>query len=493
VGGAPAILALLPLAVGFVWWVCLVARTRDARLLLPGLLLGGLAARHALAPIALEPGAGPLDPETLRLAVRVLVDALAVAGLVALERTLRERDRSERLQWERMEALRALRELAERPRGPAVRMLRDTLEAGARLLELKIGLVFRTRREPRLLAHVAPQALAAAELAGLASAASEAVTTSRPLRFERARLRPGGDDALPGFETVLACAVAVEGERFGTLCFAGRTPRRRRVASSDVDLLLLLAHEIGRELELGLLRQRRAAAPPRPPAPHEDGRRAARRAAAPGSVPVNAAVRSLESRLRAVPGEAVPELRLHAGVSEARLSRRELERVLLGLVAAARRVARPGERLTVETGSVEPALPAPAPQRGRGGNGSGPHRSGKGNGGNGGNGAGGHGPGAQAFVTLSVRGSARTLGAEALGRLFEADAPGSNGGAPSLAGLQLLLRRRGGDLSVESAPARGTSFVAYLPAADVAAATVAEAATVRARPAAPLAAPPLPN
>lgn len=467
VGGVPgvlAVLALLPLAAGFVWWVRLVARTRDARLLLPGLLLGGLAARHALAPIALAPDASPLGAEAIRLGLRAGIDALAVLGLVALELTLRERDRSERLQWERMEALRALRELSARPRRPLDRFLLDALETGARLLELEVGFVCR-RREPQLLARVAPEAIAETRLLELAVAAGEAVTTAHPLRFERSRVRSGGVDGPAGFDTVLACAVAVERERFGTLCFAGRRERGRRIASSDVDLLLLLAHEIGRELELGLVRSRRPAAPPRAPVSSDPGRRTARGSG--GPVPVNTAVRSLEGRLRTQSGEAAPELRLNAGASAARLRRSELERVLLGLVAAARGVARPGERLSVETATVEPALPAPAAQRDAG-NGSGTHSHEKHNG---------RARGAHSFVTLSVRGSARALGAEALGRLFQEDPRGRrrNGDAPSLAALQLLLRRRGGDLSVESEPARGTTFVAYLPAAEVADATSDEA------------------
>ncbi len=210
-----------------------------------------------------------LGPRPLRFDVPTLAALLATAASLvcpflvrALERTLRERDRSESLHWNSMETVRALADLSALSSLDLETRLARLLEIGCELLGLEIGFYSRLEGESCTVAAVrAPRGfpLARGRSHGLDAAWCRAVLEAgRPFDLPDVSASGFADTAAREgfpFGAYIGCVVRCDGTVSGTLAFAGAAPRRERFGATEKDLLTLLARWLGRELE------RRGAAP----------------------------------------------------------------------------------------------------------------------------------------------------------------------------------------------------------------------------------------
>jgi hypothetical protein len=344
----------------------------------------------------------------------------SLAGLVslyALDRTARERDRAEDLHWDSMEAVRVLSELAARAGIDFDEKLRALLEIGAARFDLEVGLLCRLRGDAaQVIAFRAPRdsdLTSEAILEALEAPLRNTASATRPLAISRDE---GG--AAPTLQAYFGTAIRTGGEVHGVLAFAG--PRRRRgrepITATDKDLLGLMAQWLGTEFERRdqRVRTRRPTA-----ASRSEGR-------------LDAVRRRLERRLRRL---ADPQLQvsIDPDLWQARSGDVSFETLSCTLVRGARGLS-PDGQLTLETGTSDGGMPdAPATSR---------------------------------CITLCVTIRDAALDAEALTRAFARDpdepAPDRPDAAPSLSGLQRLLQREGGDLSLAVEPGRGATLTAYL-------------------------------
>jgi hypothetical protein len=263
----------------------------------------------------------------------------------------------------------------------------------------------------------------------------EAARATRPLAM------PGSGE----HRSVLAAPFAAGGVR-GAIAFAGSRGRPDRFTATDKDLLGLMAVWLAGELERGLPASPAAASPP-PPQP---AARAPRRIRARRDRDLNGAVRRAERGLRRRLGtDATLELALAGDVPPVASGRLPLATLVESAVLAVARLA-PTGRIRVETNLSAAAGPGAA--------------------------------GSSGEVTLcaSVSGD---VDASALDRTFEAPAGAemhAHAGV-SLARLERLLRRDGGDVSVAIEPGQRASLTVWLPAAE--APSPAATASAPARPA----------
>ncbi len=441
-----------------------------------------------------------LGPRPLRFDLPTLAALLATAAslvcpflLRALDRTLRELDRSESLHWNSMETVRALADLSALSALDLETRLARLLEIGCELLGLEIGFYSRLEGERCTVA-----ALRAPAGFPLARGQSHRVDTiwcravleaGRPFDLPDVSASgfadPAARESFP-FRAYIGSAVRRDGVVCGSLAFAAAAPRRERFGATEKDLLTLLTRWLGRELErrgaAPVLREAGASAPapvpaPRPPRQLAPGWRtlrvprrepAARRPAAPsqrraalaGILDLNAALSRLERRLRRAAGRGIAlELALTPDLPPARDPRLPLERVVLSLVRAAAQALPDGGRIQVSSAGVDMGASAPgvlptvAPDR---------------------------------YVTVVVRAAGVRVEADALEDAFETRGAEQPAAAdlypPSLPALYRLLQRQGGDLSIYVERGRSVSFTVFLPCVP--------AARTRGRAVAPATAPP---
>jgi GAF domain-containing protein len=383
-------------------------------------VLFSLGAARQMARLA-SGGFGELafDAESAGEVALLGMSLSGLAALYALDRTARERDRAEDLHWDSMEAVRVLSELAGRAGIDFDEKLRALLEIGSARFDLEVGLLCRVGEDaPRAIAFRAPQKsdlTAEAVLEALETPLRNTVTSSRPLAL-------GHDDgdtrAAPTLQAYFGTAIRTGGEVQGVLAFASRSRRRpsEPITATDKDLLGLMAQWLGTELER---REQRV----RTRRPTSAGRGERRR---------DAVRKRLERRLRRL---ADPQLQVSVDPDlwRARAGDVSFETLSCSLVRGARGLS-PDGQLSLETGTSNGGLPdAPATSR---------------------------------CITLCVTIRDDALDAEALTRAFahDPDEPSQDrpDAAPSLYGLQRLLKREGGDLSLAVEPGRGATLTAYV-------------------------------
>jgi GAF domain-containing protein len=422
-----------------------------------------------------------IGPRPLRFDLPTLAALLATAASLvcpflvrALDRTLRERDRSESLHWNSMETVRALADLSALSSLDLEARLARLLEIGCELFGLEIGFFSRLADE-----RCTVEALRAPRDFPLERGRSHwldatwcraVLEAERPFDLQDVAASGFASSAAREnfpFGAYIGSVVRCAGKPIGTLAFAAPAPRSERFTATEKDLLTLLARWLGRELERrDEAPARRAPVPAAVPAARRrmaPGWRtlrvdaappAARRAASaqagagqrpprPGLLDLNAALQRLERRLRRAAGSGVAlELCLAPDLAPARDPRLPLDAVVLSLIRAAARALPRGGRVQVSSagvdmgGSAPGVLPAVAPD---------------------------------AYVTLVVRASGAEVEADALADAFEAPARQAAASPDpqrlSLPALYRLLQHRGGDLSVYVERGRSVSFTVFLPRA----------------------------
>ena len=379
-------------------------------------LLFALGAARQIARLA-SGGLGELSLDANSAGEVALLGA-GLAGLVALyalDRTARERDRAEDLHWDSMEAVRVLSELASRAGIDFDEKLRALLEIGAARFDLEVGLLCRVRGDAtRMIAFRAPrnsELTSEAALEALATPLRNTASATRPLAIGR-----GETGAAPSLQSYLGAAIRTGGEVRGVLAFASPRRRREPITATDKDLLGLMAQWLGTQLE----RPEPRVQAPRPTA--------ARR----GEARRDAVRRRLERRLRRL---ADPQLRVSVDPDlwRARAGDVSLETLACALVRGARRLS-PDGQLALQTGTSDGGLPDASD--------------------------------ASHCITLCVTVRDEAVDAETLTRAFERDpgepSPERPDAPPSLAGLQRLLQREGGDLSLAVETGRGATLTAYV-------------------------------
>jgi hypothetical protein len=381
----------------------------------------------------------PADPDVLADAALLGAALCGLFALSALRRTSRELERAEDLHWDSMELVRGLRALATQPGAGLDERLERLLELGAARFGLDHGLVCRIADAGlELLAWQAPQRQAPTVelLAALEPRLRQAARSAQPLATPEL-VRDATPSALRDF--LAATAFPAAGAPC-VLAFAGRRETQRFTAT-DKDLIGLLADWLRGELAARepvpaqpQPRTHTLQPPPRPE-PQPQPRPSAKRPPAPARArdDLNAALRRLEPRLRALVGaDASLELALADALPPLVPQRIGLEALVESLVVAACGLAS-GGALRLET-----ALLA----------------------------AHGEAPGAGSHATLAVRVRGGAVDTDALARAFDAPSFAQDGSsALPLAQVEELLRRAGGDLSVQVEPGLGAQLTAFLPGA----------------------------
>ncbi len=443
------------LLVATVWSVVLLVRTGEPRIGALTALFCVLLAREisSLLP-GWEAGFVFAVPDAREFA-ELGLSVLSLLSLIALQRTLAERDLAEALHWDSMETVRSLVEAGDRPNVDLDEKVRTLLDLGRARFELDVGVISRVRGEAsEVLSIRAPEDFPVARGAVFAldeTPWSSTVAARRPIAFERAAAaNPAGREpaAALRFVAYLGAPVRVDGEVFGTLSFASRHPRKTPFTATDKDLVSLMAQWLGPELERaeGTRERHRPAeasevrdAPPAPAPRAKPGAKARRRAPAAAGIDANAAVRRIEPGLRrALAPDVELALELETELRPVRAQGVPLAPVIRSLVLNGARAMPVGGRVTLRTANLESARGAadrlPAADR-------------------------------AGYVTLSVGGSGASPGATAgddpVGE------PDPEGGL-SLPTIERRLRAAGGDLSVEVEAGRGSTVTVFLPCAEAA-------------------------
>ncbi len=166
-----------------------------------------------------------------------------------------------------------------------------------------------------------------------------------------------------------------------------------------------------------------------------------RQIVAPRVVDLNMVVTETEKMLRRVIGEDIHlEIRLKPEFGNVRADPGQIEQVIMNLVVNARDAMPQGGRLTIETAHAD-LEPAPAP--------------------------GGLEPGR--YVTLAIQDTGSGMDSSVLSHLFEPyfttkeKGRGTGLGLPTVAAI---VKHCGGQIAVDSTPARGSRFTLYLPRVD---------------------------
>jgi hypothetical protein len=399
------------------------------------------------------------------------VGALGVLIVVALWRTLAERDRAEKLHWDSMETVRIIDELNENDSMPLDAKIAKLLEMGAARFGLAVGMVARVRESRyEVLAIHAPEdfpVVPGAVFPLEETVCKNIVDSDRPVGIEQI---PESDAvgsrerAAFGFGAYLGAAIRIGGATYGTLSFASFEPRTERFSGTEKDLIRLMAQGVGSEIA----RRDAMKAPVEGPTPaarahppavaHQarvDEPEAATRdetASLPRNrsdqypervIDPNRILQHIGSELRTLAGDSVNfTMKLDPNLGFAAAQNVPLKAIARTLVMNAREAMPDGGELVIESANLEIAggesgqMPAVAPDR---------------------------------YVTISFRDSGAEPDADALTRLFDQaltdTEPPSGPRRLPLATVYRVLQICGGDLSVKVEPGRGSTFTVFLPRA----------------------------
>jgi len=417
----------------------------------------------------------------------VAVGVIAVLAVVALWRTLGERERAEKLHWDSMETVRILDEVSEHASISFDAKLARLLEAGASRFDLEIAIVARVRGDRyEIVAIHAPETFpvrAGAVFSLGETFCQKTLESERPVGIERIAESTWAEAleraAFP-FAAYLGTTIACDGAKWGTLSFASLEARKERFNGTEKDLLRLMAQwigsEIGRRDETRPAVELPAGDPARSAPSHRasDARSAPSRHASAARRPdarpertdaiegalsngvkradpqyvervidPNRMLQRIESELRALAGDSVRlVMKLAPDLGFAVAQNLPFKAIVRTLVMNARDAMPDGGELVIETANLEMTarepdqMPALAPNR---------------------------------YVTLAVSDSGRNPDADALSQLFDR-APVEAGQSSiddrlALPTIYRVLQICGGDLSVKLEPGRGSTFTVYLPRA----------------------------
>ena len=428
----------------------LLIRTGDIRVGLLSSLFGFLAIQQGL--LAWTRGFDPLgfDVASGVVVAGLLVGVLGALALIAMWRTLDELDRAESLHWNAMEGVRALNTIADESDSRLQQRLDALLATGREHFAVDIGLVSRVTEDRwEVVAIQAPQGFPVGNgtVLGLEQTwCRKTLTANRPLDVPQAAGSVWADDparsALP-FEAYLGTSIRVGDRIYGTLAFASLEARGHCFNATDRDLLHLMAHRIGNELEREDWNRRSAA-------PRRESRVHAARAehtAPQRALDLNASLRKLERRIRRAIGPRIElALQLAGDLAGTRELRVPLDRIILSLVRNAADAMREGGTLTLTTenlalASGAPKAPAPSAQ--------------------------------DRYVTLRLSDTGPGTNADGLSHAFDAEGGPQRGHEPAIdseqipiAAISRILQRYGGDLSTQVEAGRGTTFTLFFPVAD---------------------------
>jgi GAF domain-containing protein len=358
---------------------------------------------------------------------------LGVLAVVALWRTLAERDQAEKLHWDSMETVRAINELDGGDSISPDAKIARLLEIGASRFGLEVAMLARVRKDRyEIIAIHSPESFPAA--AGAVFSLEETfckntLDSDRPVGVERIPESSWAESlhraAFP-FHAYLGAAITVDGASYGTLSFASFEPRKDRFNGTEKDLIRLMAQWIGSEI--GKRNEREGSA---------DFSIEDPTLATPAPSPSAARQQRVDEPATAEPKEAPSRTRKRADLLY-------VERVIdpSTLVMNARDAMPEGGDLVIEATNLEIAggepgqMPALAPDR---------------------------------YVTLSFTDSGEEPDAEALSRLFDRAPAGaeqtSSEDRLALSTVYRVLQICGGDLSVKVEPGHGSTFTVYLPRA----------------------------
>jgi hypothetical protein len=427
--------------------------------------------------------------------IGLAVGALGVFAVVALWRTLAERDRAEKLHWDSMETLRVINELSEDGSTSLDDKIARLLEMGAARFDLEVAMLARVREDRyEIIAVHSPENFPATSGAVFSlgeTFCKNTLNSDRPVGVEQISESNWAGTlnraAFP-FSAYLGTAITVDRVRYGTLSFASFEPRKYRFTGTEKDLIRLMAQWIGSAFGQTNERQtaiessidsaigasidsavKASANPPDEnptfvaPAPASSAARqpnaavsratelqkkpAARKRPGPRYeervIDPNRVLQRTESRLRSLLGDSVKlVLKLDPGLGFAAAKNLPLDAIVRSLVINARNAMPKGGELVVETANVEidagesNLIPTMAPDR---------------------------------YVKLSFVDSGSDPDADALSKIFDrapADAAQpSGGGRLALPSVYRILQICGGDLSVEIEPGCGSTYTVYLPRA----------------------------
>jgi GAF domain-containing protein len=404
------------------------------------------------------------------------IGVLGVLAVVALWRTLAERDRAEKLHWDSMETVRIINELNEGDSISLDAKLAKLLEMGTSRFGLEVAMVARVRKDRfEIIAIHSPESFPAN--AGAVFSLEETfckntLNSERPIGIERISESNWADSldraAFP-FSAYLGAPIAVDGASYGTLSFASFEPRKDRFNGTEKDLIRLMAQWIGSEIgkrnerdssigssvedpTLSTLLPSSSAARQHGVVEHttaeiKEAASRTRKRSDPKYVErvidSNRILQRIGNELRVLAGDSINfAIKLDPNLGFAAAQNLPLKAIVRTLVMNARDAMPEGGELVVETANLEIAagepgqMPALAPDR---------------------------------YVTLSFTDSGTEPDADALSRLFDrtpvdAEQPSSNDRL-ALATVYRLLQICGGDLSVKIEPGCGSIFTVYLPRA----------------------------
>jgi len=402
--------------------------------------------------------------------------ALGVLAVVALWRTLAERDRVEKLHWDSMETVRVINELDAGDSISLDAKIAKLLEMGASRFDLEVAMLAQVRKgRYEIIAVHSPDnfpAIPGAVFSLEETFCKNTLNSDRPVGIERISESDWAGSlnraAFP-FSAYLGAPISVDGVRYGTLSFSSFEPRKERFNGTEKDLIRLMAQWIGSEIGK---RDKREAPVERPvedlplAAPAASSAPVRRRKLdAPAAaetkeahsrswkrvdpryvervIDPNRILQRTENELRALLGDAVNfEMKLDPNLCFAAAQNLPLKAIVRTLVMNARDAMPEGGDLVVETANLEIAagkpdqVPAVAPDR---------------------------------YVTLSFTDSGKEPDADTLSRLFDrapADADQTKSADRlALSTVYRALQICGGDLSVKVEPGCGSTFTVYLPRA----------------------------
>jgi hypothetical protein len=377
----------------------------------------------------------------------LIASALGLALIVAISRTLVERDRIEALHWDSMEAVRILGDIAQDADLDLDGKLEALLALGCSRFHVDVGMALRVADDRcRVSAIRAPESFpleVGASLDPGDGAFRAALVGERPVAVARIEESSWAGDALRtdlGLNAQLVTAVRAAGETVGLLAFAGFAPREARFTATDKDLVSLMARWLGSEIERGDTARALDAALSTTAVSDAPPTRAAARTGSHGRLHVNRSLKRQQRSLRRLAGPRVSfEMKLADDIGPARAPEASFESVVHSLVAHAAGGMPDGGTLTLETANLDT--------------------------GGAGNGAGGA---ERGYVTVTVRDTG-PADPEALGRAV--DAEGVDGSAERklasedalpLASVHRVLQRFGGDLSLEVEAGRGSTYTVFL-------------------------------
>ena len=371
----------------------------------------------------------------------LLASLLCLFVVVALWRTLGERDRIESLHWDAMEGVRALGALGDSPSADFDAQLARLLEIGCECFGVEVGIV--SRVGGKRYEVIAIRAPASVPVSKGAVFPLEETCCAGVLGAARTLALSGGRAARPPsnafrFQAYLGTAIAQGEGSYGTLCFASLAPRTAPFTATDKDLLRVMAQSLAAQLGRREPVRAPAVRSERPGGPERSSPARRRGLAVARSVDLNAVLGRVRRQLELAAGPGIElELRTAPDLRAAQDPRLPLDAIVLSLVRNAVDAMPEGGKLTLETANLEVAggepgiVPALVPNR---------------------------------YVTLSVRDTGKAIDADALARVFEPPTSGADiEGRLPLATVYRLLQRCGGDLSVSAEPGRGTDFTVFLP------------------------------